>query len=65
MYMFNPFYSTVNPLRMYSLALCVVDIVHVSNSVFGHTYLGIEMVELTAQEQTIPDHSSQIYNFYF
>lgn len=31
MYMFNPFYSTVNPLRMCSLVLCVVDIVHMSN----------------------------------
>lgn len=31
MYMFNPFYSTVNPLRMCSLVLCVVDIVPMSN----------------------------------
>lgn len=31
MYMFNPSYPTVHPLRMCSLVLCVVDSVHMSN----------------------------------
>lgn len=34
MYMFNPFYSTVTPLRMCTLVLHVVDIVHMSNLKF-------------------------------
>lgn len=54
MYAFNPFYSTVNTLRMCTLVLCVVDSIHISNlklksQAVGLIYLGIEMVELTAR----------------